>query len=107
MVALMLMCGGDALADILGRRFGKTKLPWSSRKSWIGSLGMFVGGWIFSLFILGFYVAVNVYSAPLAIYILPVTLISLAGTIVESLPYENVDNITVTLTAMVMGRILF
>ena len=32
-VALMLMCGGDGLADILGRRYGSARLPWSQGKS--------------------------------------------------------------------------
>lgn len=107
MVALMLMCGGDALADILGRRFGKVKLPWNRTKSWIGSLGMFTGGWVFSFLILAFYVATGVFAGPLSGYLLPVTLIALAGTVVESLPFDNVDNITVTLTAIVLGRLLF
>lgn len=107
MVALMLMCGGDALADIIGRRFGKVKLPWNNKKSWIGSLGMFIGGWAFSFLILAFYVSVSVFSGPFTNYLFPVTLIALAGTIVESLPFDNVDNITVTLTAMILGRFLF
>jgi phytol kinase len=106
MIALMLMCGGDALADILGRRYGKTKLPWSPAKSWIGSLGMFIGGWVFSLLILAFYVAVGVFSGSFAQYLLPLTLIALAGTIVESLPFDNIDNITVILTALILGRLL-
>ena len=45
--ALMLMCGGDGLADIVGRRWGTNKLPWARDKSWIGSLGMLAGGWVF------------------------------------------------------------
>jgi phytol kinase len=106
MVALMLMCGGDALADILGRRYGKTKLPWNRAKSYVGSTGMFIGGWVFSLLILAFYVAVGVFSGPYDMYFVPLTLIALAGTFVESLPFENVDNITVTLTAMILGRFL-
>ena len=40
-----LMCGGDGLADIVGRRLGKThKLPWNASKSWAGSGAMFLGG---------------------------------------------------------------
>jgi phytol kinase len=106
MVALMLMCGGDALADILGRRYGKVKLPWNPSKSWIGSLGMFIGGWVFSFLILGFYVAESIFPVSLVAYLLPLTLIALAGTIVESLPFDNIDNITVTLTAIILGRLL-
>ena len=31
-VALMLMCGGDGLADIVGRAYGKLKIPWNKNK---------------------------------------------------------------------------
>jgi hypothetical protein len=36
-----------------------------------------------------------------------VTLIALVGTLVESLPFKDVDNITVTLSALVLGSLLF
>lgn len=107
MVALMLMCGGDALADVIGREYGKIKLAWNPQKSWVGSLGMFIGGWAFSFLILSFYVSTNVYAGPITHYIIPISLIALGGTIVESLPFENVDNITVTLTAIILGRLFF
>jgi phytol kinase len=106
MTALMLMCGGDGLADIVGRRFGKCKLPWASKKSWIGSLGMFVGGWIFAVGILWVYLIANYFPGSIGDYLIPLTLIALAGTIVESLPLKDVDNITVTLTAILLGHIL-
>jgi phytol kinase len=106
MVALMLMCGGDGLADIMGRRFGQVKLPWSPGKSWMGSLGMFLGGWVFAVGIFTAYVAVGVFSGPVTSYLLRLTLIALVGTLVESLPLRDIDNITVTLTAVIMGYLL-
>jgi phytol kinase len=105
--ALMLMCGGDGLAEILGRRWGHKKLPWSKDKSWIGSLGMFAGGWIFALFIITMFVRFNVFQSPISAYILPLTIIAIIGTLVESLPIKDVDNITVTATALVLGHLLF
>jgi len=39
MTAVMLMCGGDGLADIMGRGLKSAPLPWSKGKSWFGSLG--------------------------------------------------------------------
>ncbi len=106
MVALMLMCGGDGLADIMGRRFGQIKLPWSPGKSWMGSLGMFLGGWVFAVGIFTAYVAVGVFSGPVTFYLLRLTLIALVGTLVESLPLRDIDNITVTLAAVIMGYLL-
>lgn len=44
MQVVALMCGGDGLADIIGRRFGSgAKLPHNSNKSWAGSAAMFTG----------------------------------------------------------------
>jgi phytol kinase len=106
-VALMLMCGGDGLADILGRGFGKQALPWNSNKSWVGSLGMLLGGWTLALAVVAAYVAAGVFPHPLAAYLLPITLIALAGALVESLPLRDVDNITVTLAAVLLGHLLF
>ncbi len=99
--ALMLMCGGDGLADIMGRRWGKAKLPWAKQKSWIGSLGMFLGGWIFASGIITILVQTNTFSDQLFHYFLPITLISLLGTFIESLPIKDIDNITVTMAAIV------
>jgi phytol kinase len=106
MVALMLMCGGDGLADIIGRQFGYKKLPWAKEKSWAGSLGMFIGGWSFAIGIFGGYLLSNVFPGSLGNYIPAITLIALAGALVESLPIKDVDNITVTLTAVVLGHLL-
>lgn len=49
MLTLALMCGGDGLADIVGRRFGSAKLPYNSGKSWAGSAAMFGGGSVMAL----------------------------------------------------------
>jgi phytol kinase len=107
MLALMLMCGGDGLADILGRRFGEVKLPWNRRKSWIGSLGMFLGGWFFAVGITAAYLGLKIFTAPLISYLPAITIIAAAGTLVESLPYQDIDNLTVTLTAVILGIFLF
>ena len=107
MVALMLMCGGDGLADILGRRWGKSSLPWAKDKSWIGSLGMFAGGWIFAVGIVAAYIAAGTFPGVLGIYMFPITIIALGGTLVESLPFHDVDNLTVTAAAIGLGHLLF
>jgi phytol kinase len=107
MVALMLMCGGDGLADIMGRGLKSPKLPWNKDKSWAGSLGMFIGGWALAAFILGMFVLAGIFVGPFTGYLVPITLIALAGTAVESLPLKDVDNITVTLVAVLLGYLLF
>jgi len=107
MTALMMMCGGDGLADIVGRRVASPKLPWSREKSVAGSLSVFAGGWVLSAFILFIYVAVGVLPGPFSAYLLPITTVALVGTAVESLPYKDIDNITVTLAAVLTGLLVF
>ncbi len=107
MVALMLMCGGDGLAEIMGRRIKSAKLPWSKGKSVAGSIGMFVGGWALAAFILGVFVLAGVFTEPFSSYLLPITVIALVGAAVESLPLPDVDNFTVTLAAVILGYLLF
>ena len=46
--AICIMCGGDGFADIVGRRIGRTKVPWNRGKSLEGSLAMFVCGTLMS-----------------------------------------------------------
>jgi phytol kinase len=106
-IALMLMSGGDGLADILGRKFGKARLPWNSEKSWAGSQGMFLGGWLFTAGVLAVYVYLGLFPQPLAAYLPGITLIALAGTIVESLPFKDIDNLTIPLVAVILAPLFF
>lgn len=107
MTALLLMCGGDGLAEILGRKFPSSRLPWNKGKSLAGSLGMLLGGWGLAVFLLGVFVWAGVFPAPFSAYLWPVTAIALGGTVVESLPLREVDNLTVTLAAVALGYLLF
>lgn len=106
-VALMLLCGGDGLADILGRRYGRSHIPWNPRKTWIGSLAMFSGGFILSLAILAIYISVGIFDSTLIELIPTLLIISLMATLVETLPLQDIDNITVTATAVLLGYFLF
>jgi len=105
-IALMLMCGGDGLADIVGRRYGKRKIRWNPHKSYVGSLGMFAGGWIFAVIILGIYITAGIFPQPLFSLLPAVTIIALLATLVETLPFKDIDNITITFTAVVLGLLL-
>jgi len=107
MTALMMMCGGDGVADVIGRRFKSAKLLHSPEKSVAGSLGVFFGGWILSAFVLAVYTWVGAFTAPFSQYILPLTVIAIISTVIESMPQRDVDNITVTLAAIIAGYFLF
>jgi len=106
-IGLMLMCGGDGLADIFGRKWGAVKLPWNKGKSWAGSLGMLLGGWVLSFLIIWVFSAAGVFASPIQSFLLPITIIALVGTLVESLPLKDVDNITVTVAAVIVGYLFF
>lgn len=103
MVALMVMCGGDGIADIVGRRVASPKLSWSPEKSVAGSLGVFLGGLILSLAIIAVYVNMGVFGGPFQNYIYPIILICIGSTAIESLPFHDIDNITVTIGAVILG----
>jgi phytol kinase len=106
-VALMMLCGGDGLADIIGKRYGSARLPWSKRKSWAGSLAMLLGGWLLSLLVLGIYITLGVFPGTLGTYLPAVTIIAVVATLVESLPLSDLDNLTVPGAAVLLGYFLF
>jgi phytol kinase len=105
--ALMLLCGGDGLAEILGRQYGKKNLPWSASKTYIGSLGMLVGGWTVSFLVMAYFVATGTFSGPVSAFLVPITIIALAGTVIESFPLKDIDNITITAGAILVGFLVF
>jgi len=106
-VALMMLCGGDGIADMVGRNIKSPKLSWSLEKSIAGSIGVFVGGWVLAALVMFVYVNAGIFAAPFTSYLMPLTWIALGTTIVESLPFKDVDNITATVVAAVMGYSMF
>lgn len=106
-IALMVLCGGDGLADIIGRRFGAQKLPWNNGKSWMGSLGMLLGSWLFAMAMMVISISQGYFSVSTAEIILPVTLIALVCTLVESIPVHDIDNLTISLAAVLVGQLVF
>jgi phytol kinase len=68
---------------------------------------VFVGGWLLSALVLAVYTVTGVFTEPFSAFVLPLTLIAAACTLVESLPFRDVDNITVTVTAAILGYFLF
>ena len=105
-IALMIMCGGDGIADLVGRRFSSPKLQWSREKSWLGTLSVLVGGFILAALILWVYVSAGVFPAPFSQYLLPLALLSLTAAVVESLPFHDIDNFTVPLAVVLLGLLL-
>jgi dolichol kinase len=72
-----------------------------------GSLGMLLGGWVLTAFILFIFVLKGVFTGQFTGYLLPITYLAVLAMLVESLPIKDVDNITVTLAAVALGYLLF
>jgi phytol kinase len=106
-VALMMLCGGDGLADIVGKKVGGVSVPWSPKKTLAGSLTMLLGGFVFSVLVLWAFIWGGYFTPPLTNYLLSVGIIAVATTIVESLPFSDVDNITIPLVLVLIGLLVF
>jgi phytol kinase len=105
--ALMMLCGGDGIADIVGRRVRSPKLPWSPEKSVAGSLSVFIGGWLMTILVFAVYVWFGAFSGPVSLFFLPVTWIALGATLIESLSFKDIDNLTVPLASILIGYLVF
>lgn len=97
-VALMNLCVGDGLAELVGASFlGAKKLPWSPRKSWAGSAAFVVGAFGGSYAYAELFFRWGWSEASAATLTVPLLVASVAGAAVESLPMKDVDNVLVPL----------
>ncbi|KAI3837092.1 hypothetical protein MKW98_005425 [Papaver atlanticum] len=108
-MSLAMMCGGDGVADIIGRRYGKQKLPYNQQKSWAGSISMFTFGFLISIGMLKYFTALGYFELDWSSTMGRVALVSLVATIVESLPTTEVldDNLSVPLSTMLVAVLMF
>ncbi|XP_073002386.1 probable phytol kinase, chloroplastic isoform X2 [Typha latifolia] len=108
-VSLAMMSGGDGFADIIGRRYGAVKLPYNKKKSWIGSISMFASGFLFSIGMLLYFSNFGFIHLDWEQTVGKVALVSLAATLVESLPITDTldDNISVPFATMLTAFLAF
>jgi phytol kinase len=108
-LALMIMCGGDGLADIFGRRWGYHKLPFSTDKSWVGSTAMLIGSWLFGYGYLVLFNHLGYFSEPYTWQELSLGVLVVSGgaTLVEAFPFKDIDNLTLTAAAILLGQKFF
>eukprot|EP00216_Chloropicon_sp_CCMP2111_P001394 CAMPEP_0198244080 /NCGR_PEP_ID=MMETSP1446-20131203/32836_1 /TAXON_ID=1461542 ORGANISM="Unidentified sp, Strain CCMP2111" /NCGR_SAMPLE_ID=MMETSP1446 /ASSEMBLY_ACC=CAM_ASM_001112 /LENGTH=387 /DNA_ID=CAMNT_0043928043 /DNA_START=66 /DNA_END=1229 /DNA_ORIENTATION=- len=103
-LAVSLMCGGDGMADVIGRKWGSgSRMSFNPAKSWVGSGAMLVAGFALSFALLTLHGQLTGTEDWLKVFA-----IALACTTVEALPINRVvdDNITVPGLAMVLGALL-
>lgn len=111
-LALMVLCGGDGLAEVVGRRFGSApeqKLPWAPTKSWPGTLAMFLGSFLFGFSFVSFFHFCGNFDPPLYLMTTAVVIliISVAAALVESLCWEHWDNVVVPVLVLGLGQLAF
>ncbi|KAK9827459.1 hypothetical protein WJX74_003520 [Apatococcus lobatus] len=95
-LALALMCGGDGLADIVGRRFGSARLPFNPDKSWAGSLAMLLGGTGCAYALITVFCSLGYITCPPTRLLGTVCIAASAATCTEALPISQKldDNIS-------------
>ncbi|XP_073223620.1 probable phytol kinase 1, chloroplastic isoform X2 [Cicer arietinum] len=108
-VSLAMMCGGDGVADIIGRRYGSMKIPYNQKKSWAGSISMLIFGFLVSIGMLYYYSALGHVQFDWWNIVPRVALVSIVATVVESLPITDVvdDNISVPLATIAVAFFTF
>ncbi|XP_039819853.1 probable phytol kinase, chloroplastic isoform X1 [Panicum virgatum] len=108
-VSLSMMSGGDGFADIVGRRYGSVKLPFNQKKSWIGSISMFISGFLLSAIMLFYFSSLGYVHVSWEEAFGKLALVALAATVVECIPATDVvdDNISVPLASMFVALLLF
>ncbi|KAI3721841.1 hypothetical protein L2E82_32860 [Cichorium intybus] len=108
-VSLSMMCGGDGIADIMGRRFGLHKIPYNKQKSWAGSISMFTVGFLVSVGMLYYFSKFGYFELDWVKTIERVAMVAIMATLVESLPTNGGldDNISVPLVSMLTAYLSF
>ncbi len=106
-IALMILCGGDGFADIIGRRVTSFALKWSPSKSIAGTISMFLGGLIFSSILVLIFIEYGFLSITFMESFPKILLLNFLATIVESLPVRDWDNVTVPVIVVLVGFIIF
>lgn len=106
--AICNLCAGDGVADIVGRRFGNKKLPYNPSKSFAGTISMAVAGFLVSIGYMHYFASFGFIEKSWSM-ILGFLVVSVAAAVVESLPISSEldDNLTVPLTSLLVGAVVF
>lgn len=109
LLAVSMMCGGDGLADVVGRAVGGPRLPYNAGKSWAGSSAMLLGGGSMAYSFVVLFHSLGFLGGYTPASLVPiVAAVALAATAVESLPINSWldDNISVPVVSAVLCEAL-
>lgn len=104
--ALMILCGGDGLADVFGKKYGTRKLPWAEEKTWAGSMAMILGGFLLSLIVVTVLSLTGTTQINFAQFLIKLPIVVIISTLVESISRSDIDNLTVPLAAVATGLLI-
>lgn len=101
------MCGGDGLADVVGRRWGSgNKIPYNPDKSVAGSAALVGGGTVFSAALLAYLQALGYINLDLGACVPALAAVGVGAAVVESVPWKVDDNVTVPGVAWLLATLL-
>ncbi|KAI3806622.1 hypothetical protein L1987_22533 [Smallanthus sonchifolius] len=102
------LCAGDGIADIIGRRFGKKKIPYNKDKSFAGSIAMGTTGFVVSAGYMYYFSMFGFVEKSFKIMV-GFLVVSLASAFVESHPIctKFDDNLMVPLASVLLGSLVF
>ncbi|KAF7038444.1 hypothetical protein CFC21_048630 [Triticum aestivum] len=101
------LCAGDGVADIVGRRLGKEKLPYNPKKSYAGSIAMAIAGFLASIGCMHYFHTFGFIEESWRMtFGFPV--VSVAASLVQSHPNntELDNNLTVPLASFLVGSLI-
>jgi len=97
--AWAVLAVGDGMATLVGRRFGRGRLPWNADKSIAGTIALFVCGGIAGAFV-AWWCRPNVTPQPELWFSIAAPLVAaLVAALVETTPVKLDDNISVPASA--------
>lgn len=105
-IGLMLLCGGDGFADVVGSRWGRHRIRWSNAKSWEGFWAMLFIGWILSFGMVIIFMQVGYFNISPSSALWLTLIVSFASALVESFPLKEIDNITVPVISVILSYVL-
>lgn len=106
-IALMILCGGDGAADLIGSRIRSAYLPWNRNKTIAGSLSMVIAGAILALMMIFLVIQpTGLEKNIVQTSWFSVLLISIVATLVESVTPSDYDNLTVPAISLIFSTIL-
>lgn len=106
--AICNLCAGDGMADVVGRRFGGKKLPYNKNKSYAGSIAMASAGFLASVGYMWYFSSFGYMEGSWS-KVIGFLVVSVITAVVESHPFSTDldDNLTVPLTSILVGSMIF